>query len=494
MRIAGRGEDGLAKALNMNNSGQVKVATNENNYFERLLVPENSTHELISGLPIDDFNSFSLSLVPLFNDITWTYGFVKIRVVTSTQRTDYTTPYKIFDKTYNLDDFVTGESIEGENPSYLLQDTLIGKFVKVEIINTYETRNITFGGLHFRLQKYDTQRTDKSKVIARNRGLVLHENSTETLFENLDTRNTSAFSLSIAPRFDLSAWENGRAKVRITGTVREGDYTAYSTVHDKVYTLDDFTKNENESTVTDFSETYVLRDNIQGSFMRVQLINEMVGHSRLTFGVISIEDIQGGITDENIKKGVDFTGVLTGVDNENNVHGLSVEVDENDKAALRVVDAAPFAYDSIANRYHVESVSKGTVIDEVINQEVDEQYVNANDSQTFNVDFTNESEIWFMVEFTQTEWSLKSGTALDQTVPSNEHTFFPPLNNENGNQAISLFLPTAPSTDFGVTAPSTLSEAKQYPTSPSNETYTFEFKNESSGPGVLKIRVLRVYN
>ena len=224
--------------------------------------------------------------------------------------------------------------------------------------------------------------------------------------------------------------------------------------------------------------------------MMVQVINESTHSENLTIGNISIEKTEGSGGDST------FTGELTAKDENEVSHSLTAELDDNGKAVLRVVDAAPFAYDPIKDRYKVETESnakKGSFVETVANNSV-----SPNESIKVDVQFEDESEVWLMVSFSQNKWDLRSGAIFRPTSPNYDSTLFPSLKNVSGSHgtstpAVSLFLPTSPSPSMGLAAPTNLNEAKEHLLSPGNQVYQFRFRNQSDEAGSLKIDVVRVY-
>lgn len=493
MRVAGRDyESERPKAISTDSEGRLKTISNENNAhreFNNVSVNTNTTHILFEDLNIGEYNAFTLALATRFNHSSWNYGSIKIRVVSSVREGDYGGRYKVFDNVYKLSDFTKTETIDGERPSFLIHDNLPGKYVKVEIIND-AVGDITFAGVHFRAERAISPTKETSNILINSNRVVVAPGSTATIAQDVDVRNTNAFILSAFPQLSTDGWIDGLVKIKISTISSLGSYSEFFKVHDKVYSISDFEKvqtSENEL------PNYILQDKLIGSFMRVQVINESTHSESLTFGNISIERIEsyGGSGGSST-----FAGELTAKDENEVSHPLTAELDDSGKAALRVVDAAPFAYDPVTDRYKVETESKtkkGSFVETVANSPVP-----PNQPITIDVQFEGESEVWLMVSFSQNEWDLRSGAIFRPTSPSYDSTFFPSLKNVRRSHGtstptVSLFLPTSPSSSMGLTAPTSLNEAREHLLSPGNQVYRFRFTNQSAEAGDLKIDVVRVY-
>lgn len=487
MRIAGRDyESEISKAISTDNEGRLKTIANENNVhreFNNVSVDGDITHVLFEDLNIDEYNAFTLALVTRFNHSTWNFGYVEIRIVSSVREGNYGSRYRVFDNVYKLGDF---KATDGDRPSFLLRDNLPGKYVRVEIINNLGD-NITFGGVHFRAERAVSPTTKNSNILIDSSEVAVEPGATAMVARDVDVRDTSSFMMSILPLTDISTWGEGAVKIRITTISSLAVYSDSFRVHEKVYSISDF---EKVQTLESELPNYTLQDKLTGSFMMVEVINESTHSENLTLGNISIEKTEGSGGNST------FTGELTAKDENEVSHSLTAELDDSGKAVLRVVDAAPFAYDPIKDRYKVEtesSAKKGSFVETVANNSV-----SPNESITIDVQFEDESEVWLMVSFSQNKWDLRSGTIFRPASPSYDGTLFPSLKNVSGSHgtgtpAVSLFLPASPSPSMGLAAPTNLNEAKEHLLSPGNQVYQFRFRNQSEEAGNLKIDVVRVY-
>ena len=189
---------------------------------------------------------------------------------------------------------------------------------------------------------------------------------------------------------------------------------------------------------------------------------------------------------------------LTGsnVEDGSPVSGLSYEIDENGYPVMRVVDAAPFAYDPVADRIKVQTEvtrKTGFTVDTVVSNQI----VGAGTNFEIDVAFSDESEVWVGVAFDQQPWTLYTGS-VHSTQGSYSTSLFPELKGMTTTHPISapamaLHLPFAPNTAMGITPPTTLDEARNFVTSQGGQTYRFRLKNDSATDGNLTLKIFRVW-
>lgn len=187
---------------------------------------------------------------------------------------------------------------------------------------------------------------------------------------------------------------------------------------------------------------------------------------------------------------VALSGTITAEDIEGNPVALSAEKDPDGKAVLRIVDAAPFAYNKETDRFKVESsVTETTTIETLMNA----VSVPAQGGRSeVIVDFTSEQEAWLFISVDKQPWRLHASPIY---VPSGEFSqmFFPDVGDAQTsvytiNVPLSLlFLPTRPNPK-----PSSLEEARLYPLTPGKMSYRFVFTNHSDEIATVTLKLLRV--
>ena len=191
--------------------------------------------------------------------------------------------------------------------------------------------------------------------------------------------------------------------------------------------------------------------------------------------------------DENNPLNVTLSGTITAEDIEGNPVALSAEKGPDGKAVLRIVDAAPFAYNQETDRFMVETET--TTIETLMNA----VSVPAQEGRSeVIVDFTSEQEAWFFLSVDKQPWQLQAN-AIYVSTGSFSQMFFPNVGNAQTsvhtiNVPLSLlFLPTRPNP-----APSSLEEARLYPLTPGKMSYRFIFRNESDEIATVTLKLLRV--
>ena len=191
---------------------------------------------------------------------------------------------------------------------------------------------------------------------------------------------------------------------------------------------------------------------------------------------------------------VTLSGAITAEDIEGNPIALSAEKDPDGKAVLRIVDAAPFAYNKETDRFKVESsVTETTTIETIMNAvSVPAQGDTFNDNVI--VDFTSEQEAWFFLSVDKQPWRLQSNTIYSPLGTAYSQMFFPDVGTgaQTGVHTINvplslLFLPTRPNPK-----PSSLEEARLYPLTPGKMSYQFVFTNLSDEIATVTLKLLRV--
>jgi hypothetical protein len=184
---------------------------------------------------------------------------------------------------------------------------------------------------------------------------------------------------------------------------------------------------------------------------------------------------------------VQLSGTITAEDIEGNPIALSAEKDPDGKAVLRIVDAAPFAYNKETDRFMVETET--TTIETLMNAvSVPAQ---GGISQVM-VDFTSEQEAWFFLSVDKQPWRLHANPVYTGSGNFSQ-MFFPDVGASQTtvhtiNIPLSLlFLPTRPDP-----APSSLEEARLYPLTPGKMLYKFVFTNLSDEIATVTLKLLRV--
>ena len=186
---------------------------------------------------------------------------------------------------------------------------------------------------------------------------------------------------------------------------------------------------------------------------------------------------------------VQLSGAITAEDIEGNPVALSAEKDPDGKAVLRIVDAAPFAYNKETDRFMVETET--TTIETLMNAVSVPAQTSIAD---LTVDFTSEQEAWFFLSVDKQPWRLQVNPIYGSVVsPSFSKMFFPNVGTSQTsvhtiNAPLSLlFLPTRPDP-----TPSSLEEARLYPLTPGKMPYRFVFRNESDEIATVTLKLLRV--
>ena len=199
--------------------------------------------------------------------------------------------------------------------------------------------------------------------------------------------------------------------------------------------------------------------------------------------------------DENGNVIVQQSGAITAEDIEGNPIALSAEKDPDGKAVLRIVDAAPFAYNKETDRFKVESsVTETTTIETLMNAvSVPAREGPQEGRSEVIVDFTSEQEAWFFLSVDKQLWRLLAHPVYSPP-GSFSQMFFPEVGGtpqtsvHTINIPLSLlFLPTRPNPK-----PSSLEEARLYPLTPGKMSYRFLFKNLSDEIATVTLKLLRV--
>ena len=189
---------------------------------------------------------------------------------------------------------------------------------------------------------------------------------------------------------------------------------------------------------------------------------------------------------------VALSGAITAEDIEGNPVALSAEKDPDGKAVLRIVDAAPFAYNKETDRFKVESsVTEMTTIETLMNA----VSVPAQEGRSdVVVDFTSEQEAWLFLSVDKQPWKLQTNTIYAPPGTTGfSQVFFPDVGTPQTsvhtiNIPLSLlFLPTRPNPK-----PSSLEEARLYPLTPGKMSYQFVFTNYSDEIATVTLKLLRV--
>jgi len=192
---------------------------------------------------------------------------------------------------------------------------------------------------------------------------------------------------------------------------------------------------------------------------------------------------------------VQQSGTITAEDIEGNPVALSAEKDPDGKAVLRIVDAAPFAYNKETDRFKVESsVTETTTIETLMNAVSVPAQGSTYDDNVI-VDFTSEQEAWLFLSVDKQPWKLVSNSIYASTAtPGFAQVFFPDVGTgaQTDVHGITiplslLFLPTRPNPK-----PSSLEEARLYPLTPGKKSYKFVFVNLSDEIATVTLKLLRV--
>lgn len=175
--------------------------------------------------------------------------------------------------------------------------------------------------------------------------------------------------------------------------------------------------------------------------------------------------------------------------NNNNVDLTSI-LDENGKAVLRVVDAAPFAYNEVEDRLKIEGKRK--IVIETIFEDVKFQ---AQGYIERNINFSNESEIWVVVNCDK-KFNLNAGSIFSLR-SSLSATLFPKLQdvpaNTSATPTVALFTPIPPTT-LGLVEPITIEQVKLLPLMPGANEYRFSLYNNSlTEEGTATLKIIRVW-
>ena len=186
---------------------------------------------------------------------------------------------------------------------------------------------------------------------------------------------------------------------------------------------------------------------------------------------------------------VQLSGAITAEDIEGNPIALSAEKDPDGKAVLRIVDAAPFAYNKETDRFMVET--EMTTIETLMNA----VSVPAQEGRSdVVVDFASEQEAWFFLSVDKQPWRLQSNTIYSLLGTGYSQMFFPDVGTgtQTGVHTINaplslLFLPTRPNPK-----PSSLEEARLYPLTPGKMSYQLVFTNLSDEIATVTLKLLRV--
>lgn len=181
-------------------------------------------------------------------------------------------------------------------------------------------------------------------------------------------------------------------------------------------------------------------------------------------------------------------------DNDNTVTELSGLKDELGKTVLRVVDAAPFAYNQATDRLRVETVQSESTRSEVLFVGT----VGAGLGQDIYVEFNGESEAWVLIETDQPTWTFRSGTfaSLDGVF---DNTFFPKIGSNQAtthtstNPAVALFLPMGVIVNSTFTYPTTLEEARRFPVSAGKNEFRLRYSNNSVTLANVVVKLIRVF-
>ena len=167
---------------------------------------------------------------------------------------------------------------------------------------------------------------------------------------------------------------------------------------------------------------------------------------------------------------------------------LSLIKDPEGKSVLRVVDAAPFAYNRDTDRLKVESsfASERLRVDTIF----DSATVSPGESLSADLSTTNESEVWFAISFDKNNWSLLVGSLFNPQAGLSA-TLYPKRNNQTDTPTVkspltSLFLPFAPEV-------ASMDEAKKQMLIPGNNVYKILFKNQHTEQGIVTLKVVRVW-
>jgi len=169
--------------------------------------------------------------------------------------------------------------------------------------------------------------------------------------------------------------------------------------------------------------------------------------------------------DENGNVIVQQSGAITAEDIEGNPIALSAEKDPDGKAVLRIVNAAPFAYNKETDRFKVESsVAETTTIETLMNAvSVPAREGPQEGRSEVIVDFTSEQEAWFFLSVDKQLWRLLAHPVYSPP-GSFSQMFFPDVGIDVQTSVHTihiplslLFLPTRPNPK-----PSSLEEALVY--------------------------------
>lgn len=111
---------------------------------------------------------------------------------------------------------------------------------------------------------------------------------------------------------------------------------------------------------------------------------------------------------------------------------------------------------------------------------------------------TTESEIWVLVNIDQQPWTLTGGTPWYVTAGYAPDVFYPKRSAvattyaNIANPAVQLYLGNAPLTAVGLTAPATITEARQN-LLPPMAGVKIQVKNDSAAIATVTVKIIRVW-
>lgn len=185
---------------------------------------------------------------------------------------------------------------------------------------------------------------------------------------------------------------------------------------------------------------------------------------------------------------------LLAKDNTGQVSQLSGTKDENGETVLRIVDAAPFAYDPTTDRQKVSTVPSNATRKEQIFSGT----IAASTGEDIYVEFQGESEVWVMVETDQQPWKMRTGSFLNME-GIYDNTFYPKIGSNqtavhpSTSPMVALLMPLSVGASGAFPFPATFDEARRFPLSPGKNEFRFRFYNDSTTVANVKISILRVW-
>lgn len=446
MRMAGRSERGIAKAIQTNENGNIKIAGTWEETSIEAVVPLN-----FKGKVKGDFTSNPNAAY--IKNTTKLPATVNDYIGTETSDAGYGMLSEPDGTSVN-----TAGTLAGQYGQYIFRFDLLAHLKNIGVLDS----TATTGDLHSQLSDITISLIGNGKS-GTTYGATLRWFNASTQTTEVLGSNTSDTASEIKKTIKEPVTDNGKIHLAFSADTPSNGTENSSVYIDYVYI---------DVNVATKSERVIVKD--------VEALGKMEQMTALLEGI----------------KNKPSTSLLRGLNIEDDTESpLSLTKDDEGKAVLRVVDAAPFAYNQATDRLKVETQDTGEKarIETVVNNEV----VAAGALRSIGLSFTTEKEVWVIVQFNKNSWTLTTGSMYAGGA-SLSATLFPNRVNQTttpttNTPAVSLFLPLAPSAASGLSDITTMEQARQQLLAPGENTYTFKFTNTHTESGNLTLKIVRVF-